>query len=80
MTKCFQHRKFVELEKLENLHVISKVTNSTRAAPIVILTKINNKLQMYADFSMELNMAIMSHTYSLLTVKNMFWLNEAKFS
>lgn len=63
---CFQHRKFVELEKLENLHVISKVTSSIRAAPIVILRKTNNKLQMYADFSMGLNMAILNmatHTH-----------------
>lgn len=60
--KCFQHRKFVQLEKLENLHVISKVTRSTRAAPIVILRKTNNKLQMYADFSMGLNIAILNMT------------------
>lgn len=54
-----------ELERLENLGVISRIEFSEWACPVVYVKKKNNKIRMCADFSTGLNDCLKDHTYPL---------------
>lgn len=54
-----------ELDRLEELGVISKVNFSSWAAPIVAIKKPNGAIRVCADFSTGLNSALESHQYPL---------------
>ena len=54
-----------ELERLENLGVISRIEFSEWASPVVYVKKKNNKIRMCADFSTGLNDCLRNHTNPL---------------
>ena len=61
-----------ELERLENLGVISHIEFSEWACPVVYVKKKNNKIQMCADFSTGLNDCLRDHTYPLPSPEDIF--------
>ena len=61
-----------ELERLENLGVISRIEFSEWACPVVDVKKKNNKIQMCADFSTGLNDCLRDHTYPLPSPEYIF--------
>ena len=52
-----------ELSRLESQGVISPVTYSSWAAPIVVVRKATGALRICADFSTGLNKALETHQY-----------------
>ena len=54
-----------ELERLENLGVISRIEFSEWACPVVYVKKKNNKIRVCADFSTGQNDSLRDHTYPL---------------
>ncbi|CAJ0602666.1 unnamed protein product [Cylicocyclus nassatus] len=61
-----------ELDRLLDLKVISPVTHSEWAAPIVCVRKANGKLRVCADFSTGLNKALESYDYQLPLPEDIF--------
>uniref|UniRef100_A0A5S6QL65 RNA-directed DNA polymerase n=1 Tax=Trichuris muris TaxID=70415 RepID=A0A5S6QL65_TRIMR len=61
-----------ELNRLEKLGVISKVSHSNWAAPIVVVKKANGSFRVCADFSTGLNNMLELHQYPLPTPEELF--------
>ena len=61
-----------ELERLENLGVISRIEFSEWASPVVYVKKKNNKIRMCADFSTGQNDCLRDHTYPLPSPEDIF--------
>uniref|UniRef100_A0A5S6QND2 RNA-directed DNA polymerase n=1 Tax=Trichuris muris TaxID=70415 RepID=A0A5S6QND2_TRIMR len=61
-----------ELDRLENLGIISKVSHSNWAAPIVVVKKANGSFRICADFSTGLNSMLELHQYPLPTPEDLF--------
>ena len=61
-----------ELERLEDLGVISKVDYSEWALPTVYMKKKNNKIHVYADFSKWLNDSLQNYNYLLPSPEEIF--------
>ncbi|KIH67346.1 integrase core domain protein [Ancylostoma duodenale] len=61
-----------ELDRLLEMNVITPVTHSEWAAPIVCVRKSNGKLRMCADFSTGLNKALESFDYPLPVPEDIF--------
>ena len=61
-----------ELQRLENIGVISKVDYSSWAAPIVATRKSNGEVRICGDFSTGLNDALESHQYPLPLPEDIF--------
>ena len=61
-----------ELERLENLTVISRIEFSEWACPMVYVNKKNNKIRMCADFSTGLNNCLRDLTYPLPSPEDIF--------
>ncbi|KIH59896.1 integrase core domain protein [Ancylostoma duodenale] len=75
-----------ELDRLLEMNVITPVTHSEWAAPIVCVRKSNGKLRMCADFSTGLNKALESFDYPLPVPEDIFatlnggaYVNTTKF-
>ena len=60
-----------ELERLENLGVISRIEYSEWACPVVYVKK-NNKIRMCVDFSTGQNDCLRDHTYPLPSPEDIF--------
>lgn len=56
-----------ELDRMESLGIISPVTYSTFAAPIVVVQKPNGKIRICADYCSGLNDALFPHEYPIPT-------------
>lgn len=61
-----------ELQRLEDLQIISKVDFSAWAAPIVVTKKANGSIRICADFSTGLNNVLESHNYPLPIPEDIF--------
>ena len=61
-----------ELSRLESLGIISPVTYSRFAAPVVIVKKPNGKIRICADYSSGLNDALHPHEYPIPTPDAIF--------
>ena len=61
-----------ELERLENLGVISHIEFSEWACPVVYVKKKNNKIRMRAVFSTGINDCLRDHTYPLPSPEDIF--------
>ncbi len=61
-----------ELERLENLGVISRIEFSEWSCTVVYVKKKNNKIWMCADFSTGLNDCLKDHTYPLPSPEDIF--------
>lgn len=69
-----------ELRRLENLGIISPITHSDWAAPIVVKRKANGEIRICADFSTGLNDSLESQIYPLPLPEDIFAkLNGATF-
>ncbi|PIO69207.1 reverse transcriptase [Teladorsagia circumcincta] len=62
----------MELNRLQEIGVITPVTHSEWAAPIVCVKKSNGKIRVCADFSTALNKALQSFDYPLPTPEDVF--------
>ena len=61
-----------ELERLEDLGVISKISYSDWASPTVYIRKKNNKIRVCADYSTGLNDCLKDHSYPLPSPEDIF--------
>lgn len=61
-----------ELNRLERLNIITPVTYSKFAAPIVIVRKANGTIRICADYSSGLNNALLPHDYPIPTPESIF--------
>ncbi|XP_036341085.1 uncharacterized protein K02A2.6-like, partial [Rhagoletis pomonella] len=69
---AIQHLVEEELQRLQDVNVISPVNYSEWAAPIVVTKKSNGSIRIYADFSTGLNTALETHQYPLPLPEDIF--------
>ncbi|XP_017484186.1 PREDICTED: uncharacterized protein K02A2.6-like [Rhagoletis zephyria] len=77
---AIQHLVEEELQRLQDINVISPVSHSEWAAPIVVTKKSNGSIRICADFSTGLNAALEAYQYPLPLPEDIFSkLANAKF-
>lgn len=69
---AMQHLVEEELQRLQNIGVITPITCSDWAAPIVVTRKANGEIRICADYSTGLNKALESHQYPLPLPQDIF--------
>ncbi|XP_054745774.1 uncharacterized protein K02A2.6-like [Anastrepha obliqua] len=69
---AIQHLVEAELQRLQDLNVISPVNYSNWAAPIVVIKKPNGSIRLCADFSTGLNDALETYQYPLPLPEDIF--------
>ncbi|XP_054745901.1 uncharacterized protein K02A2.6-like [Anastrepha obliqua] len=69
---AIQHLVEAELQRLQDLNVISPVNYSNWAAPIVVIKKPNGRIRLCADFSTFLNDALETYQYPLPLPEDIF--------
>ncbi|XP_054731489.1 uncharacterized protein K02A2.6-like [Anastrepha obliqua] len=69
---AIQHLVAAELQRLQDLNVISPVNYSNWAAPIVVIKKPNGSIRLCADFSTGLNDALETYQYPLPLPEDIF--------
>ncbi|XP_036341002.1 uncharacterized protein K02A2.6-like [Rhagoletis pomonella] len=69
---AIQHLVEEELQRLQDINVISPVNYSEWAAPIVVTKKSNGSIRICADFSTGLNTALETHQYPLPLPEDIF--------
>ncbi|XP_054746122.1 uncharacterized protein K02A2.6-like [Anastrepha obliqua] len=69
---AIQHLVEAELQRLQDLNVISPVNYSNWVAPIVVIKKPNGSIRLCADFSTGLNDALETYQYPLSLPEDIF--------